>query len=180
MPGPNVSTYFTQSSATNRMGRTPSTPGPFNSPPHRLSSRMSSRLIRYFQVLCCLGTPDGSSSRPLGSRSGVHACRGAPSVGEAKRDDCPQHPVFRVVECPHSSPPSRRKAKDRLIPVPPVTIADCSPYHDVSSPSRGEIERADYPQLPVFRTFPSPFSTRTPFRLTPYVQVFFRLITHDG
>ena len=139
---------------------------------------MPSRLIRYFQVLCCLGTLDGDSSRPLGSRSDVHACRGAPSIGEAERVDCPQHPVYRVVEC-HSSPPSRRKAKDQLTPVPPVTSADCSPYHDISFPSR-EKERADYPQLPVFRTFPSPFSSRTPLRLTPYVRVFFRLVTRDS
>ena len=140
---------------------------------------MSSRLIRYFQVLCCLGTPDGSSSRPLASGSDIQPCRGAPSMGEAERVDCPQHPVIRVVECPHSSPPPRRKVEDRLTPVPPVTIADCSPYYDVSSPSR-ESGRVDCPQLPVFRTFPSPFSSRTPLRLTPYVQVFFCLVTHDS
>ena len=133
---------------------------------------MSSRLTRYFQIICCLGTPDGGSNRPLGSGSDVRACRGAPSIGEAERVDCPQHPVFRVVECPHSSPPPPRKAKDRLTPVPPVTIADCSPSCDISSPSRGENGRIDCPQLPVFRTFPSPFSARTPLRLTPYVQVF--------
>ena len=142
---------------------------------------MSSRLTRYFQVFCCLDTLDGGSSRPLGSRSDIHACRSAPSIGGAERVDCPQHPVFRVVECPHSSPPSRIKAKDRLTPVPPVgTIADCSPYHDVSSQSRGENGRVDCPQLPVFRTFPSPFNSRTPLRLTPYVQVFFRLVTHGS
>ena len=163
---------------------TPSTPGPFSlqassfNPLHRLSSRMSSRLIRYFQVLCCMGTPDGSSSRPLGSRSGIHQCHGAPSIGEAERVDCPQYPVFRVVECPHSSQPSRRKAEDRLTPVPPVMIANCSPSHD--APSRGDNERIDCLQLPVFRTFPSPFSLRTPLRLTPYVQVIFCLVTHDS
>ena len=133
---------------------------------------MPSRLTRYFHVLCCLGTPDGGLSRPLGSRSDTHACRGALSIGEAERVDYPQRPVFRVVECPHSSLLSPRKAKDRLTPVPPVTIADCSSSHDVSSPSRGENGRIDCPQLPVFRTFPSPFSSRTPLRLTPYVQVF--------
>ena len=134
---------------------------------------MSSRLTRCFQVLCCLDTPDGGSSRPLGSRPDIHACQGAPSIGEAERVDCPQHLVFRVAGCPHSSPPSPRKAEDRLTPVPPVTIADsCSPSHDVSSPFRGENGRIDCPQLPVFRTFPSPFSSRTPLRLIPYVQVF--------
>ena len=121
---------------------------------------MPSCLIRYFQVLCCLDTPDGGLSRPLGPRPDTHACCGAPSIGEVERVDCLQHPVFRVVECPYSSPPSRRKASDRLTSVPPVTITDCSPYHDVSSPSRGEDERADCPQLPVFRSFPSPFSSR--------------------
>ena len=141
---------------------------------------MSSRLTRYFRVLCCLETLDDDSSRLLGSRSDIHACRGAPSIGEAERADCPQHPVYRVVECPHSSPPPRRKTEDWLTPVPPVTIADCSPYHDVSSPSRGENERAGHPQLPVFRTFPSPFSSRMPLRLTPYVRVFFRLVAHDS
>ena len=148
-------------------------PGPFD-PFHRLSSRMSSRLIRYFQILCCLDTPDG------GSGSDIHARRGPPPIGEAEQVDCPQHPVFRVVECPQSSPPSRRKAEDRLTPVPPVTIAGGSPYHDVSSPSRGENGRTDCSQLPVFRTFPSPFSSRTPLRLTPYVRVSFCLVTHDS
>ena len=128
---------------------------------------MSSRFTRCFQVLCCLGTPDG------GSRSDIHVCRGASSIGEAERVDCPQLPVFRVIDCPHSSLPSQRKAEGRLAPVPPVTILDCSPSHDVSSPSRGENERADCPQLPVFRTFPSPFSSRTPLRLGLHVQVFF-------
>ena len=132
------------------------------------SSRMSSCLTRYFQVLCCLDTPDDGSSRPLGLRSDIHTCRGTPSVGEAERVDCPQHPTFRMVEC-HSAPPPR---PDRLTPIPPVTIADCSRSR--------ENERAGWPRLPVFRTFPSPFSSRTPLRLTPYVRVFFRLVTHDS
>ena len=143
-------------------------------PLHRLSPRMSSRFTRCFQVLCCLGTPDG------GSGSDIHVCRGASSIGEAERVDCPQHPVFRVVDCPHSSLPSQKKAEGRLAPVPPVTIPDCSPCHDVSSPSIGEAERADCSQLPVFRTFPSPFGSRTPLRLTLHVQVFFRLVTHGS
>ena len=135
----------------------------------------------------CLQVRDGglfggprshSSSRPLGSRS--DACPGAPSIGEAEQAGCPQHPVFRVVECPHSSPPSRRRAEDQLTPVPPVAIAGGSPYHDVSSPSRRENGRVGSPQLPVFRTFPSPFNSRAPLRLTPYIQVFSRLVTHDS
>ena len=53
--------------------------------------------------------------------------------GTGKRVDCTQHLVFRVVECPHSSPPSRTKAEDQLTLVLPVTIASCSPYYNISS-----------------------------------------------